>query len=374
MRNLSKVGRQAARSGEAIPEEILAAMPKRMREQVKRDRENAVAMAKRRVRPNSQVDSPRIDDASDGIPIFEDEDGTQPFMPDEPVAVIAESTELRKAMRASSHVVDPDDADMDLDAFFAEVEAEVSPEPPVNPESGVRFRTPTNQAPAMRPLPAPPGSAPSQVARPNPIVPGSSVIHGAVPVESMAGPFARTPIPGRTASDPGARTPVPRASSDVGAKTPVPSRVSSDAGARTPVPSRATDAGARTPVPRASSEPARPVAQYPEPHHARPVAQTPEPQRPVAQYPEPHHAQPRPRAAPPVAASSRPTPDGPRSVAPPARASTPRPAASRPEHPPPQTPPPGMTDADVNALYAELRASQRDGRRKGWPGLLRTSC
>src|SRR6476469_2281659 len=48
VRNLSKVGRKAARSGENIPDEILAAMPKRMREQVLRDREAAAAIAARR--------------------------------------------------------------------------------------------------------------------------------------------------------------------------------------------------------------------------------------------------------------------------------------------------------------------------------------
>src|SRR5207248_1850642 len=47
-RQLAKLGRDAAKSGNAIPEEILAAMPKRMREQVVRDRENALAMIRRR--------------------------------------------------------------------------------------------------------------------------------------------------------------------------------------------------------------------------------------------------------------------------------------------------------------------------------------
>src|SRR6476469_6815827 len=50
-RNLSKVGRQAAKTGAAVPEEILAAMPKRMREQVIRDREAALALARLRERP-----------------------------------------------------------------------------------------------------------------------------------------------------------------------------------------------------------------------------------------------------------------------------------------------------------------------------------
>ncbi|HEU4614291.1 MAG TPA: hypothetical protein VFS15_19485, partial [Kofleriaceae bacterium] len=48
VRNLAKIGRDAARNGTDIPEEILAAMPKRMREQVLRDRDQALATAKRR--------------------------------------------------------------------------------------------------------------------------------------------------------------------------------------------------------------------------------------------------------------------------------------------------------------------------------------
>jgi len=50
-RSLSKLGRQAAKTGEDIPEEILAAMPKRMREQIRRDREAALANASRRQQP-----------------------------------------------------------------------------------------------------------------------------------------------------------------------------------------------------------------------------------------------------------------------------------------------------------------------------------
>src|SRR5262245_49524411 len=47
VRSLSKVSRKAAASGGEIPEEILAAMPKRMRDQVARDRHLATAKAKR---------------------------------------------------------------------------------------------------------------------------------------------------------------------------------------------------------------------------------------------------------------------------------------------------------------------------------------
>src|SRR4029453_6466487 len=47
-RNLSKIGRQAGRPGADVPPEILAAMPKRMRDQVMRDREAALALARLR--------------------------------------------------------------------------------------------------------------------------------------------------------------------------------------------------------------------------------------------------------------------------------------------------------------------------------------
>jgi hypothetical protein len=48
VRDLSRIKRRAAQRGEDIPEEILAAMPKRMREMVARDRDAAVAAAERR--------------------------------------------------------------------------------------------------------------------------------------------------------------------------------------------------------------------------------------------------------------------------------------------------------------------------------------
>lgn len=50
MRNLNKVRRQAQLTGEAIPEEIFAKMPKRMQEAVARDREQALAEAARQGR------------------------------------------------------------------------------------------------------------------------------------------------------------------------------------------------------------------------------------------------------------------------------------------------------------------------------------
>src|SRR5438105_9426326 len=56
-RNLSKIGREAVRTGAAIPEEILRAMPKRMRDQVMRDREQALIIAPRHARLTTSHDA-----------------------------------------------------------------------------------------------------------------------------------------------------------------------------------------------------------------------------------------------------------------------------------------------------------------------------
>src|SRR5262249_2187738 len=80
-----QTGRRAGRPGGAIPAEIPAGMPRLMGERARRGRENAAAMAHRRKR-----DSEAPIDASDAIPILEDEAATQPFLPDEPIALISE--------------------------------------------------------------------------------------------------------------------------------------------------------------------------------------------------------------------------------------------------------------------------------------------
>ncbi|HSN30946.1 MAG TPA: hypothetical protein VLT45_31890, partial [Kofleriaceae bacterium] len=118
IRNLSKVGRQAARNGADIPEEILAAMPKRMREQVLKDREAALASARR----HHQVDG----------------DEVLTLEGDEPPAFVREGTDLRRQVRGA-HVVQ-DEPDFDLDAFFRQVEAE-----------GADDKTPADQPPVMPP-------------------------------------------------------------------------------------------------------------------------------------------------------------------------------------------------------------------------------
>src|ERR1700761_7092961 len=96
LRNLSKIGREAIRTGAEIPEEILAAMPKRMRDQVLRDRDQAIAIAKRRSKPTTN---------SNLLP---------PEATDEVIAMIKEPTDLRRSLRMQSgaHVLDESDGEL----------------------------------------------------------------------------------------------------------------------------------------------------------------------------------------------------------------------------------------------------------------------
>src|SRR5688572_24309440 len=106
-RNLSKISRRAAQTGEEIPEEILAAMPKRMREQVRRDREAALALAKRR------GDIP--DDSVDIDVAFGDAGPTDR----QPALDRGHAPPGRRDARGA-HILE-DDGDFDVDAFFASV-------------------------------------------------------------------------------------------------------------------------------------------------------------------------------------------------------------------------------------------------------------
>jgi hypothetical protein len=249
VRNLSKIGRQAARTGEEIPEEILAAMPKRMREQVLKDRDVALAAQARRKR-SAPVEAI---EPEEGV-MYADEPGDDEETP----AIIGEamSTELRRELKTKTGAfVLGDDEDIDIDAFFASVEQEKAPavvpaEKPVPPvrqsqpviptqpiarQSSPAIPTqpvarqsspaiPTSAIPKVVPptgaipkipgpptgaipkIPGPPTGAipkpgvtgaipraPSQAVRPNPIAPGSAAAKGPVAVEQMAGPFPRAP-------------------------------------------------------------------------------------------------------------------------------------------------------------------------------------
>jgi hypothetical protein len=199
IRNLSKIGREAIRSGAEIPEEILAAMPKRMREQVVRDREQAIAIAKRRGGEQSE----------ELLTLAPEE----PPPVEEVAAMISEPSELRRELKTKSgaYVIDEKDADMDLSEFFASVEQEKKPVvPPTRPTplpSAMRAAAIGPPPPARKSSPIIPRPAPSQTTRSIPVIPGAAAAKGNVAVESMSGPFPRPPAPGPAVPAPKRPTP-----------------------------------------------------------------------------------------------------------------------------------------------------------------------
>ena len=469
-RNLHKIGRDAVRTGAEIPEEILAAMPKRMRDQVIRDREQALAIAARR--------RPGVEEGD--VDVNLDLDDMPPEATEDLIAMIKEPTAVRRDLktRSGAHIVDSSDSDLDIDAFFAEIEAEPEPEPaepdhddahstqkraPVRVESPPVARPTTGQpmsaavdpnvrrtgpqqavdasgrpidpnarrsgvqpvarpatdpsptaaapptpapvrpqvpAPARPGVPAParPGARmPSQATKPNPITPGAAAAQGAVPVESMSGPFPRTPVQPPSANVPKPPTgaiprpmvatpsggmpaiPRPAVMTPTGGMPAIPKPVSSGNSGPTPIPGNSgptpiptTNTGPSS-MPRAASPPPARAASSP---HTVPRAATAPggataPVRP-AEPVRPQRADTQPgtptdmEEPPAIVTQTRPTvrAQSPRPGTAPARATTqPKPAPSAP-----QRPPPGMTDADVNALYAKyVKAKEMVGEKIG-PG------
>lgn len=299
-RNLSKIGREAVRTGAAIPEEILAAMPKRMREQVQRDRDQALAIAQR----HHGVMTASVEDE---LLTLMPEGAPPPELDADQIAMISEPSIIRRDLRTRSgaHVLE-DDGDVDFEKFFAAIDeqpapaAQAKPPPPLAKPAAAPVTRPTSRTtppPAMprSAVPMPAGSPtaalpkqPSQVTRPIPIVPGAAAARGAVPVESLAGPF-------------------PRAAA---------------------TPPQVTPSTAPSPV-------------RPPPIKPPPIPPAPQSQ-PIPKLPS-VGAAPKPAAA--------------------------KPAAAAPAKPAERAKPPGMTDDDVNALYATyVKAKEMIGERVGPAG------
>jgi hypothetical protein len=267
IRQLSKISRQAALTGEEVPEEILAAMPKRMRDQVKRDREQALAVAARRQQTGSDE---FLEDAAPG---------------DLPAALGAGAPAAPPAAQAAAktreptkgaHILSDDDFDMDFDSFFASMEAGEGPAP-----------APAKPAPAKPPLPT--GTGPQPALRPS---------APAIPSPSQTGPQPTVRFAGPSTSQTG---------------------------------------------PQPAIRPSAPAIPSPSQTGPQPTIRPPAPPVP-----------PRPPVPPPGA--------GARPPAPPAA------AAKRPEPGPPMKPPPGMNEADVNALYSKyVKAKEMVGETAG-PG------
>ena len=329
VRNLSKIGRQAARSGADIPDEILAAMPKRMREQVLKDREAALAAARR----HKQVSDDELLSLDDGAP-----------------AVIKEPSELRRQVRGA-HVVQ-DDGDFDLDAFFKEVASGDADDK--TPEDQPPVMLPPEPAPVRAAAFAPPQRASSPVLR-APTQPGIPASRTTGPIPTVPNPSATGPIP-RQPTGPGGIPAVPAPPGAFPRQPTGPVPRPPHPGARGPIPVM-TETG---PIPRQPTGPVAP-SQAARPNPVAPGSAAargnvgvesmpgPFPRQPTGPVPRPPGA---PRAAPPVSSAAQP----PQRPAP----------AVRPE--PGMRPPPGMTDADVNALYAKyVKAKEAVGEQAG-PG------
>lgn len=189
LRQLSKVGRKAAQSGADIPDEILQAMPKRMREQVLKERAAALATAKRHAEEAGL--------GSDGL--LE--------LADEPAAFVGEPSILKRDLAAErrrdgAFLIDDD---LDLDAFLrdamSEAEASAAPKPAPPPPITAAPKPPPSRPATVAPPPIPPKRPPTVAPPPPPRATANDTI-----------PNAPMPTPRALANDtiPNAPMPAPR--------------------------------------------------------------------------------------------------------------------------------------------------------------------
>jgi hypothetical protein len=120
VRNLSRVSRKAAVTGDDIPEEVLAAMPKLMRERVIKDRQVAVANAERRKLIPDHRDEELADDEPGAPPAV-------PRSPRSPMASDGGDDGIDAPSQISSKLTDEERE------FLAAYAAEVAPPPPPRP-------------------------------------------------------------------------------------------------------------------------------------------------------------------------------------------------------------------------------------------------
>jgi hypothetical protein len=402
VRNLSKLSRQAAQSGEEIPEEILAAMPKRMREQVKRDREAALAMASRRHQTASD-DEPELTYEHDEL-----DPPTDRHRKPTPMTV------------GGAHVIDEADGDLDLDAFFADMAKNPTRPPPIaNPTPAHKRASTSNQLARAR----------EREKTGNLPVVGRTKTHSSSPsgahavVSDPTQPSKRAPTsqptqPTPAGGQPTVRAPVVRSEHAKPTAMPVIGRSDTEQDlpnlndldpptdrhpvtpARGPMPARPPPTNPTTAIPRVPM-PAHPMTAIPRPPMP---AQTSTPRQPptnpttaiprMPRVPEPRQTTPmdvtfnrapsqvtRPNPVIPGSAASQKsmpvqTLSGPFPAAktPAPQPNVPRPAPRAPVGRAASTPvpqrvtPPGMTDADVNALYAKyVKAKEMVGQTAG-PG------
>jgi hypothetical protein len=226
VRTLARVKRQAAAGGAEIPDEILAAMPKRMRDQVARDRALAQAQAKRRGQLPKEAAA-----AAAGTPLApaaqeDDYADAQWSLPegDDDVAEISHPVprESRPMHRIDTQEMDKLDVQQMLDDLAAP-DVSRPPRPPVKPPAGAGARPPaipparptTSAMPKIPTPPARPGTAagapgaPSAQPPASPEAPRSRRV--SANIVSRAGTVPGPPSPSAASTPPAAPPPTPAA-------------------------------------------------------------------------------------------------------------------------------------------------------------------
>ena len=367
LRNLQKIGRDAARSGAEIPEEILASMPKLMREQVKRDRE--AAFAKRRRQDDTSTDALYAQEgAAEGEVELE---GLQAALAAAAAGAVAGRV---RQQQKHHHVIDPVDDDVDFDKMFSAMQDDTQSDIPVfrefaepEPAPPPRAAPPPRVAPS-RPSAPPPLAIPAEFQETTPI-PTAPVhrpsVHpafqettqiptmAAVPITPPVYPPRQTP-PVRF-SQPSMPAPSGRASIPTIPMAPIAPSMAPT------IPGPPAAAAPPAPRPRAGTQPG---FSAPPSRPSQPVMATPPVPPPNAIRPSPPTMPPRPPPAAMPTTPARPTTPVPGAGArpAPARPGTPVPGSS------PLRAPPGMNDADVHALHAKyVKAKEAVGQDAG-PG------
>jgi hypothetical protein len=248
VRSLSKVKRKVMAEGGEIPEEILAAMPKIMREQVRRERDAAVQAGKRR---GKVVENEAGDYGLAEVDLTDDIN--------EDTLDVAEITSPRPkldadevyAAQSTVHHIDMDELEsMDIESLLDDLVApDVTRRATKTAEAMRSAPRATTQPGPPTPAAAPPAAAPARAAHRGP----HTVQRQPQKMPSIPSPPPGTIPPPRAATQPGA--PHPQAPPPRAAQPQVPSRV------QTQPLGRAGEAGRPAPVTGPTVPLARPQAQ-----------------------------------------------------------------------------------------------------------------
>jgi hypothetical protein len=245
IRDVARVGRNAAKTGQDIPDEVLRAMPERLRAKVLKDRENLVARrAKQDAQTEARADAANAKDAAAAAAATD-----EPSAADE--LALADNTEPNARVvprRGQAIDLGDEDADIDsaLDSIFGDAEEAVAkvvsrPPRPTSP--------PPPERPAPAPAPAPVAAKPAAPAAPpaaaRPAAPPVAPPRASTPPPLPNGAAgARTPPPARTSTPP----PIPPGAT---ARVSTPPPIPAGAVVRTPTPARTPTVAdeRRTPTP-----------------------------------------------------------------------------------------------------------------------------